>query len=268
MTNKNPELTPDEERKALEAEFHNQREKDRLSLSEEEFLKKYPNKKIYAIDRSSKDYLWDWLERETPGKKVLDYCCGLGKTSIKLAELGAHAHGIDISADEVATAAKTAEERGLSENTHFQVMDAENMDFPDDHFDVIVCIGVLHHLELSKAFPELARVLKPDGKIISAEALGYNPFIQLYRRMTPHLRTAWETDHILTLKQVDQGALFFENVDVKFFHLFTILAIPFQRFSFFKKFLSAMEAIDRLVLRIPLVRRMAWQMVFVYTNPK
>ena len=262
------DTTSDEQRKALEAEFHNQREKDRLNMSEEEFLRKYPNKKIYAIDRGSKNFLWSWLEREAPGKKVLDYCCGLGKTSIKLAELGAHAYGIDISADEVATAARTAEEKGLSDNTEFAVMDAENMEFPDDHFDVIVCIGVLHHLELSKAFPELARVLKPGGKIISAEALGYNPFIQLYRRLTPKLRTAWETDHILTLKQVDQGALFFKDVDVRFFHLFTILAIPFQKYGYFDRLLRVMEIIDSVVLRIPLVRRMAWQMIFVYSNPK
>ncbi|MEL6301955.1 MAG: class I SAM-dependent methyltransferase [Pseudomonadota bacterium] len=268
MASTDSEMTPDDKRKALEAEFHNKREKDRLNLSEEEFLKKYPNKKIYAIDRGSKDFLWDWLARETPGKRVLDYCCGLGKTSIQLAEMGAHAYGIDISADEVATAAKTAEEKGLADNTEFKVMDAENMEFPDDSFDVIVCIGVLHHLELAKAYPELARVLKPDGKIIAAEALGYNPFIQLYRRMTPHLRTAWETDHILTLRQVDQGALFFNETKVEFFHLFTILAIPFQRFSFFKKILRAMEIVDSLVLKIPLLRRMAWQMVFIYSKPK
>ncbi len=258
----------DLERKRLEAEFHNQREKDRLELSEEEFLAKYPNKKIYAIDRGPKQYLWDWLAKECPGQVALDYCCGLGKTTVKLAELGAEAHGIDISADEVETGRKRAEDMNLSDKTKFSVMDAENMTYPDDTFDIVVCTGVLHHLELRNAYPEIARVLKPTGKVIAVEALGYNPFIQLYRRMTPQLRTAWETDHILTLKQVEQGLLFFDNAEIKFFHLFTLLAIPFQKYNFFDGMLGFLEVIDSVVLRIPGIRRMAWQVVFVYSGPK
>ncbi len=258
----------DAERKKLEAEFHNQREKDRLEMGEEEFLAKYPNKKIYAIDRGPKNYLWEWLAKECPGKVALDYCCGLGATTVKLAELGAEAHGIDISADEVETGRNRAEEAGVADKTTFSVMDAENMTYPDDTFDIIVCTGVLHHLELRNAYPELARVLKPTGKVIAVEALGYNPFIQLYRRMTPQLRTAWETDHILTLKQVNQGLLFFGEAKVTFFHLFTLMAIPFQKYGFFKGLLGFLEVVDMVVLKIPGVRRMAWQMIFIYSNPR
>jgi len=264
----NANTAKDDERKKLEAEFHNQREKDRLELSEEEFLAKYSNKKIYAIDRGPKDYLWKWLAKECPGKVALDYCCGLGAATVKLAELGAEAHGIDISADEIETAQKRAAELGVDNRTTFSVMDAENMKYEDDTFDIIVCTGVLHHLDLKNAYPELARVLRPTGKVIAVEALGYNPFIQLYRRMTPHLRTAWETDHILTLKQVDQGLLFFGNAKVTFFHLFTLLAIPFQNFRIFGGLLRFLETLDKIVLKIPGIQRMAWQMIFIYSNPR
>lgn len=258
----------DELRKLKEAEFHNQRELDRLKLSEEEFLAKYPNKKIYAIDRGPKTYLDNWLRERCPGKVALDYCCGLGKQTKRLAELGATAYGIDISADEVATAEKTSIDAGLGDATHFAVMDAENMTFEEDKFDLIVCTGVLHHLDLKHAYPELSRVLKPGGEIIAVEALGYNPFIQLYRRLTPHLRTAWETDHILTKSQVNEALTFFEEAKITYFHLFTLLAIPFQRFFFFKPMLGFLETIDKVFLKIPGINLMAWQMIFVLSKPK
>ena len=264
----NASVTTVEDRKREEARFHDQREADRHRLTPEEFLRRYPNKSFYAIDRESKQYLFDWLTERCPGKRALDYCCGNGEIAVRLAKAGAEAYGIDISAEEIETAKKSAAAVGLSERTHFAVMDAEAMAFPDDHFDVIVCSGVLHHLDVDKAFPELARVLKPTGEIICAEALGYNPAITWYRRRTPHLRTAWETNHILTMKEVRKGLSHFSSVDVRFFHLFTILAIPFRNSSVFDGMLSVLQAVDRVVLKIPGLRLMAWQMYMVYSRPR
>jgi ubiquinone/menaquinone biosynthesis C-methylase UbiE len=264
----NAGVTPLEDRKREEARFHNQRESDRHRLTPDEFLRKYPNKSFYAIDRASKRYMYDWLARRCPDKRALDYCCGNGDIALQLARQGAEAHGIDISAEEIETAKKNALAAGFASRTHFSVMDAEAMAFPDDHFDVIVCSGVLHHLDVDKAFPELARVLKPTGEIICAEALGYNPVISWYRRRTPHLRTAWEADHILTMKEVRKGLKHFSHVHVQFFHLFTILAIPFRNSRIFNGLLSLLQAIDRVVLKIPGLRLMAWQMYMVYSDPR
>lgn len=264
----NRAVTTVEERKREEARFHDLRESDRHRLSPEEFLRKYPNKSFYAIDRASKKYLYDWLAERCPGKRALDYCCGNGEIALRLAQAGAEAHGIDISAEEIETAKKNAAAAGIASRTHFAVMDAEALLYPDDHFDVIVCSGVLHHLDVDKAFPELARVLKPTGEIICAEALGYNPAIAWYRRRTPHLRTAWEADHILTMKEVRKGLQHFSRVQVRFFHLFTILAIPFRNSRIFDRLLAMLQAIDRVVLKIPGVRLMAWQMYMVYSHPR
>lgn len=260
--------TTPEPRKQEEARFHDQRERDRLLLTEEEFLRKYPNKTFYSIDRQSKKFLLDWLASRCPGKRALDYCCGNGQITVRLAEFGAEAHGIDISAEEIETAKTAAANAGRSANTHFAVMDAEAMNFPDDHFDVVVCSGVLHHLDLNKAYPELARVLKPNGEIICAEALGYNPVINWYRRSTPHLRTAWEIDHILTMNDVRKGLRYFTTVQVKYFHLFTILAIPFRKSPIFDQLLLVLQVVDSILLRIPGIRLMAWQMYMIFARPK
>lgn len=258
-----------EDRKLEEIEFHNRRERDRReAVDEEDFIKKYPNKSFYSINRGPRDATREWLESHCRGAVALDYCCGLGKTTLELASLDATVHAIDISGEELKTARRAAEDAGYAERTHFYEMDAEKMTFPDDMFDVIVCSGVLHHLDLGCAYPELARVLKPSGKIIAIEAQGANPIINLYRRKTPHLRTAWEADHILSYAQVQQAKAFFRSVSITYFHLFTILAIPFRKTRFFTALLSTLEQIDKLALKIPGVRRMAWQMMFVLSDPK
>ncbi len=258
-----------EQRKLEEIEFHNRREQDRLAArDEEEFIKQYPNKRFYAINRGPREATRQWLEEHCPGAVALDYCCGLGATSLELARLGATVHGIDISTEELKTAEKTLAEAGYGDRAEFHAMDAENMEFPDDMFDVIVCSGVLHHLDLEHAYPELARVLKPTGQIICIEAQGANPLINLYRKRTPKLRTSWEAEHILTVAQVKQAKPFFEHIDMRFFHLLTILAVPFRKAPFFEALLGALEALDRVILKIPGVQRMAWQMMFFLSAPK
>jgi len=256
------------DRKKQEAEFHNERERDRQTMSEEEWLQKYSNKKWYAITRRSRDFKTDLLRRLAPSAVALDYCCGLGGTSLALAEGGATVHGIDISQESVNTAAKLLRDNGFGETSHFHVMDAEKLDFEDQMFDLIVCSGVLHHLDVNHAFPELARVLKPSGSIVCIEALGYNPIIRLYRRLTPKLRTAWEIDHILTLREVGLARRHFGKVDVRYFHLLSILAVPLRRTRFFGTTLSVLERLDGLLLRIPGIQRLAWQMIFVLREPQ
>lgn len=258
-----------EQRKLDEIEFHNRREQDRLAAgSVEEFYEKYPNKSFYAINRRVASVRTEWMQQHCPGAVALDYCCGLGQASLELAEAGAFVHGIDISDREIETAKQNADVAGMADRTSFAVMDAEALEFPDDFFDVILCSGVLHHLDLEKAYPQLARVLKPTGQILCIEAQGTNPLINLYRRRTPHLRTSWEAQHILELRQVEEARAFFGDVDLTFYHLFTILAIPFRRTPLFTPLLTVFEQLDRLVLRLPGVRRLAWQMIFVLRKPR
>jgi 2-polyprenyl-3-methyl-5-hydroxy-6-metoxy-1,4-benzoquinol methylase len=255
------------DRKRQEADFHDRREIDRQSLQADEFEGKYANKKWYSIARKSRDFADQWLNAHCAGKTALDYCCGLGGISLQMAEAGAFVHGIDISEESVKTAARRLADNGFADRCAMQVMDAEHLSFADDTFDVIVCSGVLHHLDLDQAYPELARVLKPTGKILCLEAIGHNPFIRLYRKCTPHLRTPWEVDHILKRRDVDKAAANFDSIDLRFFHLCSIAAVPVRNSRWFGPALSLGEAIDNLLLRVPGLRWWAWQMVFELGRP-
>lgn len=257
-----------EQRKQEEREFHNKVRDEHLKASEADYRHLTSNKKFYSIERASRNFLNSWLLKHAQGRTVLDYCCGNGETSIFLAKHGIKTVGIDISDLSVENCKKLAHAEGVQNIVSFFVMDGEAMTFPSNSFDVIACIGVLHHLDTAKAFRELARVLKPGGKIICNEPLVYNPLFQLYRRLTPHLRTAWEVDHILRKKDFDNARTYFSTMELRFFHLFTLCAVPLRNTRIFYTFLAFLEAIDRAILRIPGIQWLAWQVMFILSHPK
>jgi ubiquinone/menaquinone biosynthesis C-methylase UbiE len=74
-------------------------------------------------------------------------------------------------------------------NAQFDVMNAEELEFEDAAFDVIFGSGIIHHLDVPRAYSELARVLAPGGSAVFVEPLGHNPLIRVFRNRTPELRT-------------------------------------------------------------------------------
>ena len=257
-----------ETRKKEEAEFHNFLRE--LKEGAPEYERYTSNKKFYSVTRGSVAYLENWLKsRCQNGAKVLEYGCGTGSFSFFLASLGAHVVGIDISDVGISQAREEAKRRGLANKTEFYVMDAESTTFPDNTFDVICVSGVLHHLDRAKAFKEMARILKPAGAAIAAEPLAHNPLIQLYRKMTPYLRTEFEAGHILHAKKdVELARRYFDKVETKFFHLATIAAVPFRNTPIFNPLLTLGEKMDSVLLKIPIIQRQAWQVVLIFSKPK
>ncbi|MBI5485920.1 MAG: class I SAM-dependent methyltransferase [Deltaproteobacteria bacterium] len=257
---------PLEQRKIDEMEFHNRYR----AIYEEggpEWERFVSNKKFYAIDRASRGYVERWLRTNAVGKRVLDYGCGGGAYSLLAARSAARVDGVDISDESVRLCRERAAAAGVADKCFFHVMDCENLGLPDDSFDVVCESGVLHHLDLTKVWPQMVRVLSPDGLVICTEALVHNPLFQLYRRLTPHLRTVWETEHILSVDQILGARRYFQDLDMRFFHLATLAAVPFRRLPVFGGILSACEAVDSLLLRIPVVQRQAWMSVFTLGRP-
>jgi ubiquinone/menaquinone biosynthesis C-methylase UbiE len=259
----------DLERKFKEAEFHDRRE--RLQITDaEEYARITQNKRFYSITQSSVGFMHEWFATHCAnGAEALDYCCGGGPLSLEMARYGARVTGIDISAASIDTARARLAENGFAERSHFVVGDAENTDFPDSSFDVIFCGGVLHHLDVTKAYPELARILKPGGAILCSEALAHNPVFQMYRRKTPHMRTEWEVDHILSRREIEFASQYFDQVTPHFFHLAALAAVPLRnRPGLFDAVLRPLDALDRVILKFPGLRWWAWQCHFVLAKPK
>jgi SAM-dependent methyltransferase len=259
------------ERKKKELEFHNLHRDKSLEAQQPEdtYEMLYGNKKYYSTVQLSREYVDQWIQSKVPGKIFLDYACGNGDRAIQAAKAGAKlAIGLDISDVSVGNASSAAESQNLADKCFFVQGDCENTGLPSDSIDVILCSGMLHHLDLSYAFPELRRILKPGGVILGVEALDYNPVIKLYRTVTPSMRTDWEKKHILSMKDIRFAKRFFNIGEVKFWHLFSILGAFFKRSEVLKKLaLGLLNTTDRVLLKIPGVRLMSWQFTFELIKP-
>jgi len=255
-----------EERKVIEAEFHDRLRDPALQENPELHAKLTSNKKWYKIAKQSREFTENYLRQHSPGSHALDFACGDGYYSMLMAECGAEVTGIDISETSVQNAEREAARRGLA--PRFQVMDCEAMTFADRTFDLINVNGVLHHMDLSRAYPELARVLKPSGSVLCVEALAHNPVFQTYRRLTPHLRTEFETEHILRRRDILAARKYFNRIEWHFFHLMSLAAVPLRNSRLFEPVLSLLEKADSTLLSVSPIRWWAWQIGFVLSGPK
>jgi ubiquinone/menaquinone biosynthesis C-methylase UbiE len=235
----------------------------------EAYQQHFSNMKFYSISKASFAYRDSLLETGIKEAVALDYCCGNGEVALQMAKSGAgKVYAIDISTVAVDNGNELAKSMGLDSNIQFEVRDAENTGFDSDYFDVIHEYGALHHLELDAAYKEIARIIKPAGRVICTEALRHNPLIHWYRHRTPQLRTAWEVEHILGVPEIMKAKKYFETVNVKFFHLFALAAVPFRKNPFFKPMLRFLNFVDAIALRIPGIRRNAWVAVIELKGPK
>jgi demethylmenaquinone methyltransferase/2-methoxy-6-polyprenyl-1,4-benzoquinol methylase len=105
--------------------------------------------------------------------KVLEVCIGTATNSIIIAENRKNADviGIDLSKEMLALAKDKIERKGIK-NIKTLIMDATNMDFADNSFDVILISLVLHEVNdriRDRIMVEAKRVLKSTGKIIIVE---------------------------------------------------------------------------------------------------
>jgi ubiquinone/menaquinone biosynthesis C-methylase UbiE len=241
-----------------EKEYHNKRFAKEVRMSAHKF---------YAIESESRNRFKILINTNVKGQKILELGCGKGSYAFELAKIKANISGIDISEVAIEYSENKAKELKLVENTDFQVMNAEELDFEDARFDRLFGSSILHHLDLNKSISELARVLASNGEAIFIEPLGHNVFINLYRKLTPNYRT--EDEHPFVVDDFKILKNSFDNVEIEYFHLVTLFAVPFRNFRAFNTILKIFQNIDRLLFKLfPFIRKQAWQIVITASEPK
>ena len=118
-----------------------------------------------------------WLREITPHikdhhQRILDLGTGTGFFAFLLAQKGYSVTGIDLTEDMIAVAKAQATELAgsLAGTVDFHCMDAMQLDFSDQSFDVILARNLTWTLpDVEAAYKEWYRVLAPKGVLINID---------------------------------------------------------------------------------------------------
>lgn len=231
-------------RLATEREFHNNRFKGGDNRHAQ--LKYY-----WAVARGAELYSLKVFEF-SKNADALEYGCGAEPHGAKLINIAKSICAIDISDEAI----KSASQAHRAPNLTLRVMDAMHMDFSDSSFDLVFGSGIVHHLDTMASACEISRVLRKNGKAIFWEPLGLNPLINVYRYFTPSARTPDE--HPLRPHDIKIFRDHFYSVDLRFFGLTTLAAVPFRSSGAGGRTRRTLERVDDAILAIPGLRYLAW----------
>lgn len=105
--------------------------------------------------------------KEKGGHKILDLGCGAGRHIVYLSKEGFTVWGTDVSDKGLKYAREWLREEDIK--VRLKKSDMTKIPFPDEYFDGVISVNVLHHNVLSnvkKAVDEIERVTKKGGVVL------------------------------------------------------------------------------------------------------
>lgn len=232
-------------RQQIERDYHNQKYKTDSDLSSS------------GIVNSAYDFYQTVIEHFPIGR-ILDFGCGDGWASIKLAQNGHDVYGIDISQELIGKARNAANLLRIPHRLHFEEMSGENLLFDNNFFDAVVGSAVLHHTDIPLALKSIYRVLKPGGRGIFIEPMNQNLLLRIWRMMTPWRRSPVEK--ALTMHEINLILNMFPKSQLWYFNFISIISIGlvtmFPKSLGMKQFNNVLEKLDRTLLKnVPALRK-------------
>ena len=209
------------------------------------------------------------LAPERPGGHAVDLGCGTGVMLDKLAGRYGRVTGVDISAEMLEGYDLSDLRSGLA----LALLRADMAALPlrEACCDVVVCRSALHHMEDEAAvLAEIARVLRPDGRLLLGEPANDNLLTRAARafmRRRPSYGRIHTIDRAYTagqLRALLHGAGLAVRREVRFGFLAYPLCdnpdlVPVLKWLPFSSAIGAgLRAVDRVLARIPVLRSQSW----------
>jgi ubiquinone/menaquinone biosynthesis C-methylase UbiE len=142
-------------------------------------------------------------------QKVLDIGCGDGYhlflfNTVESIAGNIRFYGVDTSKLRIEFASRVCNELAIT-NVNFLVGSADDLPFPDDHFDIILCSDVVEHLSYpERCLAEIYRVTKQGGTAIVTTPNKTNRLQQLARFFQDRLREERQEDDHISVKGINE----------------------------------------------------------------
>ena len=195
--------------------------------------------------------------------RLLDVCCGDGRHSLASAKNGCSITVTDIAPANLALTCRRASRAGIS--IEAVPANAEQLPFPDSHFDIITCAGSMSYVDHAIFIREVHRVLKPGGAFVFVDSLNHNPLYRInrYRHYWQGHRSLSTLRRMPTLGTLQRIRDEFPDLQVSYHGIFSFLA-PLLRLLGSTRAACWLDAADR---RLPWLHRCAFTVVGVGHNP-
>ena len=190
------------------------------------------------------------------GKAVLDLGCGAGAEMIPLILRGAQVTGIDISPELIYLARKRLGDAGLE--AAIEMGSACDTGLPAGSVDVILCIALVHHLDIIRARAEMERILAPQGIVILKEPIRFSSAYAWLRDRLPARDDISEFEHPLTRAEL---ALMTQPFRVEGTRYFRLPFVPLVQRVLPSQEKAAWHADQRILRGWPALERFATTVV-------
>lgn len=152
------------------------------------------------------------FEHVRPKEALLDVGCGIGEFIVQLKDHCSTLVGIDIDKHRIEFAKKRLAKH---ENVSLYCGELESFHFPDEHFDVCLCLDVLEHVaNLFPLLQEIYRILRPRAEMIVTVPNWYDIIISgILRRNPYHIHTLAPWTWMKLLRQAGFRIKFYRAVD-------------------------------------------------------
>ncbi len=206
-----------------------------------------------------------------PSQRLLDFGCGLGHASMCHSKIGYRVWGFDVCEENIVECRRKADRYGFGDSTDFSLQAAEDLEYPDDFFDVVAGFDILHHVEVEDAIREAYRVLKPGGIAVFREFVE----VPVFDALRNSRLVTWLVSNEPSLeahRTEDEQKLNREQLNMVLSAFPKFELIRFNLLSRFSKFLpnrhperpSRIEQIDQVVFRaLPFTQRFGGDLVMI-----
>jgi ubiquinone/menaquinone biosynthesis C-methylase UbiE len=189
------------------------------------------------------DRIFSQFFTETAGN-LLDVGCGTGLYWPVLSKYCDHIVGIDYSAAMISEAQNLIRVKELK-NVEAVVQNGEDLDFPSENFNTILCMDVLHHIpDIKRAISNFYRVLKPNGRLLAVEPNTLNPLIFFAHLIPSEERIAIKRNYASVLCK-----LF-----IPYFKIIQVLYLNFVASAESERQIRRLESINRFMCAVPFLR--------------